>query len=161
MVDQGVQIEWQAVPGATKYTVFWGFTSNEYRGLVNTNDRALILSGLDKGEMLYVAVTAWNERGESTYSAEQAVVNDDNPRHAGLYLARGQECLQKKDYSVAAAFLSAAIRLDPQNADGYRYRGMLRERLGQAKSAQRDYELSEKIFKKKLLTKKRSADYPH
>jgi hypothetical protein len=158
VVDNGVQIGWKSVPGATRYTVFWGFSSDEYRGMVNTEDLALILSGLAKGELLYLAVTAWNDSGESPYSLEQVVVNDDNARHAGLYVARGQEALQKEEYRDAAAYLSAAIRLDPQNADAYRYRGMLHERLGKPKLAHQDYELAERIFKKKLLTKKRTTD---
>jgi tetratricopeptide (TPR) repeat protein len=158
VMEQGVQIEWKTVPAATNYTVFWGFSPGEYRGLLNTNESALILSGLAKGEMLYLAVTAWNESGESPYSAEQAVVNDDNPRRASLYLARGQEALQKRDYSLAAAFLAAAIKLDPVNADAYRYRGMLYEHLSKPKLARQDYELAERIFKKKPLSKKPLTD---
>jgi tetratricopeptide (TPR) repeat protein len=158
VVEQGIQIDWNAVPGATRYTVFWGFLPGEFRGLVNTDESALILSGLAKGEMLYLAVTAWNESGESPCSTEQTVVNDDNPRRAGLYLARGQEALQKRDHRLAAAFLSAAIRLDPNNADAYRYRGMLYEQLSKPKLARQDYELAERIFKKKPLSKKPFTD---
>jgi tetratricopeptide (TPR) repeat protein len=155
MVDRGLQVAWQPVLGAKKYTVFWGFSPGQYRGMLDTTDNAVILAGLAKGEMLYLAVTAWNERGESHCSGEQAVVNDDDPGRANLYTAKGQEALQKGAYLDADAYLSAAIRLNPQNAEAYRYRGMLYERLSKAGLAQEDYQRAEKIFKSKLLSKKR------
>jgi tetratricopeptide (TPR) repeat protein len=157
MVDQGLQISWKAVPGATKYTVFWGFAPGEYRGMLNTPDHAVILAGLGKGEIFYLAVTSWNARGESKYAEEQAVVNDDDPRHASLYVTKGQDALQRGAYVEANAYLCAAIRLDPQNAEAYRHRGMLYERLSKSDLAHDDYQRAELLFKKKLLSKKRAS----
>lgn len=157
LVNQGLQISWNVVPGATKYTVFWGFESGEYRGMLNTRDSAVILAGLGKGQLLYIAVTAWNARGESRYSEEQALVNDDDPRHADVYVAKGQDALQKGAYRDANAYLSAAIRLAPLNADAYRFRGLMYERQSKSDLAHEDYQKAEQIFKKKLLSKKQAA----
>ena len=75
-----------------------------------------------------------------------------------MYVAKGQEALRQKEYPEADAYLSAAIRLDPRNADAYRYRAMLYERISKSALAHEDHQWAERIFKKKLLSKKPTTD---
>jgi Tfp pilus assembly protein PilF len=104
--------------------------------------------------LYYFAVSSWNARGESGYSPEQAFLYDDEPGRASVYLGRGSESAQKGLYAEAHAYLSAAIRLDPGNAEAYRQRAVLHEKLNQIEYARQDYQMAEKIFKKQPLSTK-------
>jgi hypothetical protein len=155
--QDGVQLSWNCTPDVTKYTVFWGFESGEYRGLVDAEDCALILSGLKKGELYYFAATAWNKNGESNYSSEKAFVYDDDPARAGHYAAKGHELVLAGDFLDAQAYLSAAIRLNPQQPDAYLSRAVLHERLSRSDLARQDRQQAEKLLKNKLVFKNGSS----
>jgi hypothetical protein len=78
-MDQAVEISWAEVPGAVRYTVFWGTDPGDYKGLANSDSCSLILKGLNKGETYRFAVTSWNKNGESRYSEEKiAMVGDQD-----------------------------------------------------------------------------------
>lgn len=152
VVNQGLEVSWTCVRGTSQYTLFWGVERGDYRALANTNACSAILIGLKKGDLYYFAVSSWNARGESGYSPEQAFLYDDEPGRASVYLGRGTESVQKGLYAEAHAYLSAAIRLDPGNAEAYRQRAALHEMLNQIEYARQDYQMAEKIFKKKPLS---------
>lgn len=149
---KGLLVEWSPVEGAHQYTVFWGVERGEYRGLVNTDANSIILGGLSKGEMYMIAVTAWNGNGESRYSEEECLVYDDNPARAQVYYSKGQELMRRGNLSDAQVYMSAAIRLDPENAHAYKDRALLYEKMNRADLAAKDNMTAEKIFKKKPLS---------
>ncbi len=126
--------------------------------MLNTNDSAVILAGLAKREILYLAVTAWNAKGESPYSEEQAVVSDDDPARA-VVCTWPKDRMRSKEASTSQrtciSLLSYGWILKTREA--YRTRGMLYERLSKTDLAHEDYQRAEKIFKKKLLSKKRAS----
>lgn len=155
-LPQGVLVSWTPVSGATHYTVFWGVERGQYRGFADSETDSVILSGLTPGEVYYIAVTAWNQGGESGYSREHAYVHDKDKSHAKLYLAKGTEAMARGSFLAAEAYLSASIRLNPDNADAYRQRAILREKLERPDLARSDYSAAEKLFKDKPLTTGRS-----
>jgi tetratricopeptide (TPR) repeat protein len=146
-VEKGVEITWPAVPLAKHYTVFWGTEQGEYRGLVNTTESTLLLTGLRKGELYYFAVTSWGDHGESSYSPELAFLDDDDSLRAAEYLAKGTESMNRGSYSDADAYLSLCIRLDPTNAAAYRSRARLYERMSRTDLARQDSAMAEKLFR--------------
>jgi tetratricopeptide (TPR) repeat protein len=152
MIDRGLEISWKCVPGSTHHTLFWGFERGDYRNMANSNTCSAIIVGLKKGDLYYFAATSWNARGESGYSREQAFVYDDEPGRAGVYLGKGSESMRKGLFAEAHAYFSAAIRLDPENPEAYRQRATLHEKLNQTEFASQDYQMAEKIFKKRPLS---------
>jgi tetratricopeptide (TPR) repeat protein len=156
-VPAGLQISWTCVQGAAKYTVFWGFDRGEYRGMVDSDNCAVILAGLHKGELYYLSVTAWNGKGESAFSQEQAFVYEDDPKKAAAYLSKGYALLRDGLYVDAQAYLSAVIRLDPQNADAYHYRAMLHEKTSRSDLARADHAMAERLNKRKPLSEGRAS----
>ena len=156
--DQGLEVSWKSVPGATHYTLFWGPDSGQYKNLTNSPKCQALISGLNKGDMYYVAVTSWNARGESNYSQEQTVVYDDNPARAGVHLAQGQRAMKRGLNAEAHAYFSAAIRLDPENAEAYQCRAVLYEMINESELARRDHQTAEKLYKKQLASTKVSSN---
>jgi len=65
IVPQGLEVSWDEVSGATHYTVFWGTENGKYDRLFAASDNRLMITGLGKGELYTVAVTSWNQNGES------------------------------------------------------------------------------------------------
>jgi hypothetical protein len=151
-VPEGIEIAWKPVSGALHYTVFWGFERGQYKNLYNTPGTRVVLSGLKKGELYYVAVTTWTPAGESNYSHEQAVVDDDDPSRAKSHLTKANELMQKGNYPEAHAYASAAVRLDPTNPEAYKDRGLLYERTSRPDLARQDYATAEKLYKKRPLS---------
>ncbi len=151
-VEQGLEVSWKCVPGSTHHTLFWGHEHGDYRNMANSNSCSAIIIGLKKGDLYYFAVSSWNARGESGYSREQAFLYDDKPERAGIYIGKGSESMHKGLYPEAHAYFSAAIRLDPENPEAYRQRATLHERLNQTELARQDYQMSEKIYKKRPLS---------
>jgi len=64
-------LAWDAVPGATGYTIHYGTASRNYTATVDVdNTTPDPLSGLDPAQVYYLAVTANNDAGESDFSNE-------------------------------------------------------------------------------------------
>ena len=149
---QGIEISWDAVPGASHYTVFWGTSPGDYRSMANSNANSVVLCGLQKEQMYYLAVTSWNEFGESNYSGEQFLLYDDEAQNSLKYLAKGEELLQKGYFYDAKVYFSAAISCDPENGEAYQRRAVVHERISRSDLAKEDYARAESIFRKKVST---------
>jgi tetratricopeptide (TPR) repeat protein len=150
VTGEGLEIAWHSVQNATHYTVFWGTDRGDYRSMGDADKCSVVLTGLQKEKMYVIAVTAWNESGESSFSSEQLVVYDDEARNSPRYTAKGEELLQKGYYQDAHVYFSAAITCDPENADAYQRRALLYERMSRTDLAQKDYAQAENIHKKKM-----------
>lgn len=157
LVEKGVQVSWECIPGATHYTVFWGTERNQYRSLVNSEDCSLTLAGLKKGLFYAIAVTAWNQVGESEYSREAAVVYDDDVSRAPEYVDKGNDLMERRMYADAQLYFSAAIRLDPQYPAAYRRRGLLYEKTNQSALAREDYRRAERLLAQKQHAKRHAS----
>lgn len=147
MVPEGLEVSWDRISGATHYTVFWGTENGKYNQLYAVPDNRLFITGLRKGELSTVAVTSWNQNGESDYSPEAVVVYDDDPRRATAHLAKGNELLLRGSLDLADAYLSAAIRLNPNNAQAYRSRALVNEKMNRVELARKDHAAEERLIK--------------
>jgi tetratricopeptide (TPR) repeat protein len=154
VTSQGLHLRWDPIQGASHYTVFWGFRREDYKQFMDFKENSALLVGLKKGRLYSLAVTAWNQRGESDYSEERLVVYDDDPRHAGDYVGKGNELVEKGQYVEAHPYFSAAIRLDPHNAHAYQSRAILYEKMNRFDLAKRDYAAAQNILKTRPLTQK-------
>jgi len=152
--EGGVGLYWDCVPRATHYTVFWGTEREQYRHIIDSEDCSAKLTGLRKGTFYAFAVTAWNERGESDLSREREIVYDDDPAKAGDYLAKGTDLMVRGFYASAHTYLSAAIRLAPENAQAYRSRAKLYEKVNRLDLAKDDYRTAKGILKQKPISLK-------
>lgn len=152
--EGGVGLYWDCVPGATHYTVFWGTEREQYRHIIDSKDCFAKLGGLKKGWFYAFAVTAWNERGESDLSREREIVYDDDPAKAADYLAKGSDFMVRGFYASAHTYLSAAIRLAPENAQAYRSRAKLYEKVNRPDLAKEDYRTAKGILKQKPISLK-------
>jgi tetratricopeptide (TPR) repeat protein len=145
MTDKGVSLRWQGVAGATRYTVFWGTRRGAFRNLVNCTSTEVTLSNLPEGHAYYFAVTAWNAKGESDYADQQLVIYDRSPSHAERYLAKGVELMRRGHYDEAKVYLSAVIRLNPDNVQAYRARGQIFRETSLPKPAQADFQRARQV----------------
>ncbi len=152
IVAQGLEVAWDPVPGANHYTLFWGTERGEYRSLVNCNGPAVVLSGLNREQLYFLAVTAWNQSGESNFSKEQILVYDDGSGRPETYLAKGHDLMNNGYYAGAHAYFSAAIRLDPANLQAYQSRAMLHEKINRPDLAREDEAMAQRLFKKKRIS---------
>jgi hypothetical protein len=152
IVPEGLEVSWEPVSGATHYTVFWGNEEGKYDRMFAGNDNCLVITGLRKGELYTVAVTSWNQAGESDYSPEAAVVYDDDPRRATAHLAKGNEMLSQGNLILANAYICAAIILDPDSASAYQSRALLNEKMNRPAPARQDYATAERLIKQQKLT---------
>ena len=78
----------------------------------------------------------------------------DNPskstaESANDYFDKGKELYDRKDYAHAIANFKKAIRLDPNNAEAYRYRGNAKFFLKQYFAAISDYDETNSFRPKK------------
>lgn len=152
----GLRVGWIPVPGALYYTVFWGTERGQFKYLADSKHCDVLIADLYKGDLYNLAVTSWNENGESNFSRELLYVYDDpGSGRAAAHLSRGNELARRGLFKDAYAYLSAAIRLDPTNAEAYRSRAMLSEKMGRAESARKDYAAAEKLFNRKPISLKR------
>lgn len=152
VVDEGVRLTWDAVPGATMYSVFWGDNDHTYSGFFLAESNHFTLGGLEKGELYTFSVTAWNSVGESDYSKPNSLVYDDDPSKAPHYVSLGDRLMSQGRYGEAQAYLTAAIRLDPFNPVAYRRRAQLYQRTNQEERARQDRNRAETILKDKPLS---------
>ncbi|MEJ2717069.1 MAG: hypothetical protein P8182_08005 [Deltaproteobacteria bacterium] len=146
-------LSWDCVPGASFYTVFWGSERDEYRNLVNAQDCSATLVGLRKNEFYAFAVTAWNQHGESNYSQGAEVIYDDDPGRADYYLVMGNDRMKRGHYKSALTYFSTAIRLAPDSPQAYQRRALLYEKTKRSDLAKQDYQMAEKLLKRKPLSK--------
>jgi hypothetical protein len=152
----GLRVTWAAVPGASHYTVFWGTERGRFRYLADSKQNDVLLANVRKGELYSLAVTSWNEHGESSFSDEILYVYDDpGSSRAAVHLAKGKELARQGLFKDALAHLSAAIRLDPNNGEAYRSRARLCERMGKTESARNDYAEAKRLFGRKPISLKR------
>ena len=152
IVAQGLEVVWEPVSGATHYTLFWGSERGEYKSLANCDSPAVILAGLNREQLYFLAVTAWNQRGESNFSNEQVLVYDDGSGRPETYLAKGNDLMNRGHYAGAQAYFSAAIRLDPGNLYAYQSRATPHEKTNQPDLAREDEAMAEKLFKNKRIS---------
>lgn len=157
VVEGGLEIWWKSVPGATHYTVFWGTESGQYRSMANSATSFVLISDLINGDLYHIAVTSWNARGESNYSAEQTVVYDTNPARTDIYLAKGNEAMRLGLTNEAHAYFCASIRLDPENANAYRSRAVLYEAINWNELARKDYMTAEELEKNRAVSTRVSS----
>ncbi len=152
IVAQGLEVSWEPVSGATHYTLFWGSERGEYKSLANCDSPAVILAGLNRKQLYFLAVTAWNQRGESNFSKEQVMVYDDGSGRPETYLAKGNDLMNRGHYAGAQAYFSAAIRLDPGNLYAYQRRATLHEKIDRPDLAREDEAMAEKLFQNKRIS---------
>lgn len=152
VVAQGLEVAWDPIPEATHYTLFWGTERGEYRSLVNCNGPAVVLSGLNREQLYFLAVSAWNQRGESNFSKEETLVYDDGSGCPEAYLAKGNDLMNNGYYAGAHAYFSAAIRLDPANLHAYQSRATLHEKINRPDLAREDEAMAQRLFKKKRIS---------
>ncbi len=160
VAEKALEVRWNEVPGATHYTIFWGTESGQYRSLANAADTSAMILDVKGGDLYYIAMTAWNERGESNFSPEQAIVYDTNPDRAVVYLAKGNEAMKRGLTVQAHAYYCATIRLDPENADAYRSRAVLYEAINWNELARKDYVTAEKLEKNRAVSTRVSVNSP-
>ena len=160
LVEEGVRLAWDAVPGATQYSVFWGDNDHSYNGFFLAKSNHFTIGGLKKGECYTFSVTAWNLRGESDYSRTCSLVYDDDPTRAPHYVSIGERLMGQGRYGEAQAYLSAAIRLDPGNAEAYQRRAQLYQRTNQVERARKDLSRAETIMKDKPLSQTEEEGSP-
>lgn len=152
VVAQGLKVAWDPVTGANHYTLFWGTERGEYRSLVNCDGPAVVLSGLNREQLYFLAVTAWNQSGESNFSKEATLVYDDGSGRPEAYLARGNDLMNNGHYAGAYAYFSAAIRLDPANLQAYQSRAALHEKINRPDLARKDEAMAQRLFKKRRIS---------
>lgn len=153
IAENGLRVSWDPVPGADHYTVFWGRKPGDYRYMADSHGTVVLIGGLETGQFYGFAVTAWNLRGESDFSREEFVVYDNDPKNAVTYLEVGQNFMQRGFLDDAYVYMTAAIRLDPDNHEAYRFRAMLNEKMSRPDRARKDHSAADRIEKKKRISK--------
>jgi tetratricopeptide (TPR) repeat protein len=151
---EGLSVTWKPVPRATHYTVFWGKEESRFRHLQDTRGCAMEISGLQQGEKYSVAVTAWNQRGESDLSEKRMVVYDNDAAKSSHYVALGKESMERGRLDDAEAYFNAAVRLAPENPEAYRSRSRFYRKIARSDLAKQDSRLAKQLQKKKSEGKK-------
>ena len=148
----GLLASWHPSPGAKSYTLFWGTDKGEFRKMFPTTETSVLMKGFESGHLYNFAVTATNDSYESDFSTELFYLIDDKPKNSMEHIARAKDLIVDKRHNEALAFLNTAIRLDPNNPESYRTRGMLWEKLGEKEQAKQDFKKSETLFGHKQMT---------
>jgi tetratricopeptide (TPR) repeat protein len=157
VAEKGLEVHWKEVPGATYYTIFWGTETGQYKSMANADSTSALITDVKEGDLYYIAMTSWNARGESNFSAEQTIVYDTNPERAVVYLAKGNEAMKQGLTNQAHAYFCATIRLDPENADAYRSRAVLYEAINWNDLARKDYATAQKLQKNRPISTRVSS----
>lgn len=137
---QGVEAKWNAIPGVTHYTLFWGREKGDYSNLTDAFESHGVINGLTQGEVYHISVTAWNNHGESDYATPVSIVYEFSPENAPRLSARGDSLMKQGRLEDAETYYSAAIRLSPLTPEAYRKRGELYRRMSKIDLARRDTE---------------------
>jgi hypothetical protein len=73
-------VAWDAVPGATGYTIYYGDASRQYTASVDVGPTTTAaLSDLDPAEPSYIAVTAYNDAGDESNFSNEVLSNPAHP----------------------------------------------------------------------------------
>jgi tetratricopeptide (TPR) repeat protein len=152
MVESGLRVSWDQVPGAIQYSLFWGKEKGNYRMMFRTVQSTAVVTGLDPGELYTFAVTAWTYEGESDYSPGAVFVYDREPSRASKHLSKGHSLQRRGSLDEAHAYLSAAIRLDPHSAEAFRIRAQVNEKLNRKDLARKDYAMAETLFNEQPIS---------
>ncbi len=155
--DQGLLVSWGPVPGASKYTLFWGPDKSEYRRFVETKSSAVIIKGIENGVLNYFTVTAASPHAESRFSHETPYVYDTDPQNAPMHMQKAIKLGRRGDIKEALLHLGVAIKLDSQNPEYYRQRAKLKEQIGLNNEAKKDLAIAEGLYMKKKISLKQSA----
>lgn len=150
--DDGLIAKWNPSLGASSYTLFWGSEKGEFRRMFETKETAVLLKSLDTGKFYNFAVTASNSSFESSFSPEKFYVHDTDPTNVNEHMSLAKSLMEQDRNHEAMAYLAAAIRLDPKNAESYRTRASLFEKVGRRQEARKDLHMAETLFSKTQLT---------
>lgn len=148
----GILAKWDPSAGADFYTLFWGTEKGEFRKMCQTTETQVLLKGFESGQIYNFSVTASNSNYESGYSTECYVVYDDSPKNSLQHVATARDLMLETRHVEALAYLNAAIHLGPQNAESYRTRAILLEKLGKKEQARRDFKMAETLFNHNPMT---------
>ena len=157
VVDQGLLVSWKPVPGASKYSLFWGPEKYDFRRIVETSTPAVLIKGIENGTLNYFAATACSAYAESRFSSQEPYVYDTDPKNAPIHMQQALRLENRGHLGEALVYLSVAIKLDSENAYLYRKRAQLRELLGLTKEAKKDLDTAEKLYVKKPISFKNSG----
>jgi tetratricopeptide (TPR) repeat protein len=157
--EHGLSVTWDPVPKATHYTVFWGTDPARFRHLSNTRTCSVRIPGLRRGRKYSVAVTAWNQRGESDFSRKKRVVFDYDPSMWPHYVSLGVKAMERGRFEDAEAYFNAAVQLVPDNPQVYLSRSRFYKKIARSDLARRDARSAEEIRKKKPPAKTTSLPW--
>ncbi len=159
-VDQGLLVTWRSVPGALKYTLFWGPEKNEYRKFAETSSPAVIIKGIHNGVLNFFAATSATAHAESQFSHEVPFIYDTDPSNAPSHMQTALNLVANGHLKEALLHVGAAIELDSKNPEYYRERAKLREQLGLRNDARKDLAIAEKLYMKKRISFKETQTTP-
>ncbi len=151
-LPEGLSVAWDCVRGATHYTVFWGTSREAFSHLVNSEKCRTVIKQARKGKLFFVAVTAWNKRGESSYSTPEMIVYETDPQCAPQYLAWANDCMERGLLEDAHLYYSTLIRIAPETVEAYRKRAEIHEKRGEYGPASRDRRRAWEILNGKRLS---------
>lgn len=86
--EQGLNVRWKAVPGATGYTLFVGYDERDYEHMIEVSGTQITLKGLKTGTRYMLAATSRNEVGESDFSHERSTVYFAKRKHRDTQVAQ-------------------------------------------------------------------------
>ena len=159
-VDQGLLVSWRPVPGALKYTLFWGPERDEFRKLIETRSPAVIIKGIQNGVLNYFAATSASAHAESRFSQEAPFIYDADPKNAPSHMQKAMTLVARGHIKEALLHIGAAIELDSRNPEYYRERARLREQIGMQHEAKKDLAIAEKLYMKKRISFKETQVVP-
>jgi hypothetical protein len=158
VVDEGLLVSWKPVPGASNYSLFWGPEKFDFRRIVETSTPAVLIKGIENGDLNYFAATARSAHAESRFSSQEPYVYDIDPKNAPIHMQQALRLENRGNLGEALLHLSVAIKLDSENPYLYRKRAQLRELIGLTKEAKKDLDTAEKLYMKKPISFKDSGD---
>jgi tetratricopeptide (TPR) repeat protein len=152
LVPEGLHLSWTPVSGASHYTIFWGSEPGQYINCADASGHEVMITSPARGELYACAVTAWNARGESQYSKEALCVYDTDEHAAPKYLSKAKDLMGQGELEQAQAYLSAAIRLQPEKVEAYKLRASVYEKMHAFDLAKLDQEVAVKLSRRKTAS---------
>ena len=136
---------------------FWGPEKFDFRRIVETTTPAVLIKGIENGDLNYFAATACSAHAESRFSSQEPYVYDTDPKNAPVHMQQALRLENRGNLGEALVHLSVAIKLDSENPYLYRKRAQLRELIGLTKEAKKDLDTAEKLYMKKPMSFKDSG----